>query len=160
MKPHPRPLYIRKAIKWGCAATTVFLVVVWIGSGWWKPMWIETRAGDLEIDRGRVCFQSSDFLDYPTDWPQNAWPRGVMELPKFRIEWGVTIKIGGAKREIAIPLWMFALLAGAVTAFAWRLDTLARRRALLNLCPKCHYDRTGLTGGLGAVCPECGTPRV
>ena len=31
MKPHPR---IRKTIKWGGAAATVLLVVVWIGSGW------------------------------------------------------------------------------------------------------------------------------
>ena len=31
MKSHPR---IRKAIKWGGAAVTVLLVVVWIGSAW------------------------------------------------------------------------------------------------------------------------------
>ena len=43
------------------------------------------------------------------------------------------------------------------TLLAWRLDTLARRRAKLNLCPKCGYDRTGLVGGEDAKCPECGS---
>jgi hypothetical protein len=33
MKPHPR---IRKTIKWGGAAVTVLLVVLWIAGGWWK----------------------------------------------------------------------------------------------------------------------------
>ena len=32
MKPHPPPHIIRKTIKWGGAAVTVLLVVVWIGS--------------------------------------------------------------------------------------------------------------------------------
>ncbi|HVU64865.1 MAG TPA: hypothetical protein VHC70_12870, partial [Phycisphaerales bacterium] len=48
---------------------------------------------------------------------------------------------------------MLALLA---TTTAWRLDTLARRRARrgVNLCPKCGYDRAGIAGD--AKCPECG----
>ncbi len=49
---------------------------------------------------------------------------------------------------------MVAVLIATITAAAWRFDTLARRRASLNLCPKCNYDRTGLA--VGAVCPECG----
>lgn len=54
----------------------------------------------------------------------------------------------------AIPFWTPAALAFAITAIAWRLDTLATRLARLNLCPTCRYDRTGLAAG--AVCPECG----
>ena len=34
-------------------------------------------------------------------------------------------------------------------------EALSRRRARLNLCRKCNYDRTGLA--LDAVCPECGS---
>jgi hypothetical protein len=43
------------------------------------------------------------------------------------------------------------------TVLAWRLDWLdarAARRARLNLCPKCNYDRAGIAKD--AVCPECG----
>jgi len=47
------------------------------------------------------------------------------------------------------------LLSAAITAVAWRLDTLARRRADRTHCPRCRYDRSGLAAG--AVCPECGT---
>jgi rubrerythrin len=51
-------------------------------------------------------------------------------------------------------LWPLVLAALALTLYAWHLDTLARRRARLNFCPKCNYDRTGLPKD--AVCPECG----
>jgi hypothetical protein len=43
----------------------------------------------------------------------------------------------------------------ALSILGWRLDILAGRRAQLNLCPKCNYDRAGLAPG--AVCPECGS---
>jgi rubrerythrin len=45
-------------------------------------------------------------------------------------------------------------MTAITTALAWRLDTFARRRARLNLCPKCNYDRAGIAGD--AKCPECG----
>jgi len=53
-----------------------------------------------------------------------------------------------------VPLWFPLILAILPTAFAWRLDTLARRRARVGLCAHCHYDRRGLVAGV--VCPECG----
>ncbi len=55
----------------------------------------------------------------------------------------------------AVPFWTPAALMLVVTMIAWRLDTFARRRARLNLFPKCNYDRTGLASDV--VCPECGT---
>jgi rubrerythrin len=45
-------------------------------------------------------------------------------------------------------------MAMGMAAAAWYLEILARR-ARLNLCPKCKYDRTGIAAG--AVCPECGS---
>ncbi len=56
--------------------------------------------------------------------------------------------------EFEVAIWPLPAAALFFTAFLWYLDTLARRRARLNLCPKCHYDRTGLAAG--AKCPECG----
>ena len=55
-----------------------------------------------------------------------------------------------AGSSTAVPVTLNAI----ATAVAWRLDTLARRRANKLLCTKCTYDRTGLAAG--AVCPECG----
>jgi hypothetical protein len=57
--------------------------------------------------------------------------------------------------QIFIPLWIPTVVSAIVTALGWRLDTLARRRARLNLCPKCNYDRAGLAAD--AKCPECGS---
>ena len=62
---------------------------------------------------------------------------------------------GGQETHWWIPLWPVPAVSLLVTAFTWRLDTLARRRARLNLCPKCDYDRAGL--GVDVKCPECGT---
>jgi hypothetical protein len=53
-----------------------------------------------------------------------------------------------------VPLWMPALFALSISLAALGLDLLARRRARLNLCPRCNYDRAGIAGD--AKCPECG----
>ncbi|HVU64173.1 MAG TPA: hypothetical protein VHC70_09365 [Phycisphaerales bacterium] len=53
-----------------------------------------------------------------------------------------------------MPLWLLAAAALGVAIAASAPELLARRRARLNLCPSCHYDRAGLAAG--AKCPECG----
>lgn len=62
----------------------------------------------------------------------------------------------GASRIASV--WVCALVAIAVVGTGivafMRLDTLARRRARVNHCPKCNYDRAGLAKDV--VCPECG----
>ena len=148
MKPHPR---IRKAVKWGGAAATVLLVVVWIGSG---CGFLEYRtasgrvwgilAGGITVER----HSAPGGAPLPAQWMSGrtpyhmGWNGGVSENPPWW--WG-----------LFVPLWPFAVVSAICTAAAWRLDTLARRRARLNLCPKCSYDRTGLAPG--AFCPECGS---
>jgi hypothetical protein len=180
MRPHPR---IRKTIKWGGAAVTVLLVVVWIGSGWWyveycnRPNDNPNNPNSVSAAGGCLLFQiytpapekmvdaaalaSADFFmpgsgPAPGPWhwgrhgPTPAQPRfaywcsyAIYGSPKY-----------GVLRWIRVPLWWLALPALLATLTAWRVDTLARRRARLNLCPKCNYDRAGI--GAGAVCPECG----
>ena len=54
----------------------------------------------------------------------------------------------------AIPLWLMAAGAAVPPVVLWRLDNLARRRARLNHCPACNYDRHGLSAA--SPCPECG----
>jgi hypothetical protein len=156
MKPHPR---IRKTIKWGGAAVTLLLVVVWIGSGWWETSELHLPVVTFAIDRGRLYIHSSDFIDFPRDWPGGSWPRGEF-VRSFDLDWRPEC-FGGSARwwGVMIPLWMIFALTSLATLVAWRFETLARRRARrLNLCPKCDYDRAGLVGGAaGAVCPECGS---
>lgn len=57
MKPHPR---IRKAVKWGGAAVTVLLVVVWIGSGWWEVR-CDSRKYRASLSGGTVYASNWEF---------------------------------------------------------------------------------------------------
>jgi hypothetical protein len=147
MKPHPR---IRKTIKWGGAAVTVLLVVVWIGSGWAAPGYL---APDLfgKLYPGRI------WVTYGTDWT-NHYPTDPWFLEwhdwspwRWKLEWSGD-RIRGM--VAVLPLWIPTLASTCLTAVAWYFDTHARRRTRLGLCPKCNYDRIGILKD--AVCPECG----
>jgi hypothetical protein len=150
MKPHPR---IRKTIKWGGAAVTLLLVVVWISSWAYHPCLylrpgaaVSLAVGGIEIywdDTFRTGIQAGLFESRRAILAagHRRWFRGL---------WDVDPTSG----FILVPLWPFSALSAMLTCAAWRLDALARRRARLNLCPKCHYDRTGLAAD--AKCPECG----
>ncbi|HMN40148.1 MAG TPA: hypothetical protein PKE29_04835 [Phycisphaerales bacterium] len=146
MKPHPR---IRKTIKWGGAAVTVLLVVVWAGSRWWN-------AG-YEADRW-VVGAVGGRLHLSTYAPGSTAILGgwyvLRQARRFEgWQWGFSHDVFGYLESWAVPMWPLPLLSGASALLAWRLDTLARR-ARLGRCPKCNYDRTGLSPA--AVCPECG----
>jgi hypothetical protein len=148
MRAHPR---IRKTVKWGGAAVTVLLVVVWVGSGKFAVLHHWTGGTSASVYRGRLYL-------WPGSGPIPPASAGFATRgpSDFGVEWWIGFGRPSVGKLIAIPLWWLVLPATVATSIAWRLDTLARRRARLNLCPKCGYDRTGLAGGAGAVCPECG----
>lgn len=130
---------------------TVLLVVVWVVSGWVLVGWIGRLGYAVGIGEGTVSV---------THWPSRetsethfGW--GAETGPFEFYLWFRTFR-SGRMWVYAAPLWLLAGLVLIVTARAWRLDALARRRALLNLCAICRYDRTGLPPG--ASCPECGSP--
>jgi len=146
MKPHPR---IRKTVKWGGAVATVLLAVVWIGSGWRMLVWfgagknvnfLAVGGGGVEVGHltATVPFQGSMLLECREP---------IFQLPGFgsaATGWGAYL-----------PLWPGVAAALVATAAAWRLDTLERRRrAGVNHCRNCGYDRRGLPPQ--TVCPECG----
>jgi hypothetical protein len=149
MRPHPR---IRKTIKWGGAAATLLLVVVWIGSSW---IWIDYDGNsfDMSVDFGRISLTvcgDSNIDDHPGWYVRGAPPkaRGLFGWTFERIfPWADATRY-------YVPLWAPTGLMLAMAGSAWSLDTVARRRARLNLCPKCNYDRAGIAAD--AVCPECG----
>ena len=145
VRPHPR---IRKTTKYGGTALTVLLVAVWIGSGWshWKDRPYQRTY--LEIENGCVVVGRLDVFRVWTIWGR----------PSFALRWRPYYYVTTTGWEAALPLWIPLTLAFGATALAFRLDHLARRRNRMNLCPKCHYDLTGLPGGATTPCPECGTP--
>ena len=152
MNPHPR---IRKTVKWGGAAVTVLLVVVWIGSAWVVLGWVTPAGHAVSIAAGQLCWGG----------PNENVPRFLKQehgfvygMRPFAFQWWGGSRQSSWRWQTTKPLWMLAGSTLLFTVAAWRLDTLARRRERAHLCPKCGYDRTGLRGGVGAVCPECGEP--
>jgi hypothetical protein len=163
MQPHPR---IRKTIKWGGAVITVLLVVVWIGSGWLGVDWTAfdgTTKTDVAFQTGAFVVSEYKLPSRMLNYMQVRAPGFSFPQPGFstyaiadaRWEWGFSEGSYGGVWQLSIPIWPLVLVIGLATVTSWRFDTLARRRAKLNLCPNCGYDRTGLA--IGAACPECGT---
>ncbi len=156
MKPHPR---IRKTIKWGGAAVTVLLVVVWIGSELWTGVWLCGGPYAIDIRHSRLRIERSQRLIVWNDMDLSLAEvvRLIKPVPVRGISgsrWLVSWSGGVADWRLDIPLWVLTAVTLLGTAAAWHLDTLARRRARAGFCPKCNYDRVGLAAG--AVCPECG----
>jgi hypothetical protein len=146
MKPHPK---LRKTIKWGGAAVTVVLMVVWIGSRWWQAYWLGNQGGFFDIARGSIRFGV-----WQVGTPFFSPGLTISRIGLTNFNWCFSVQQSAPNWAIQIPLWAFVGLVGTAAAAAWRFDTLARRLARLNLCPKCNYDRAGI--GAGAACPECG----
>lgn len=104
------------------------------------------------IDDGRVEGGLAT-LPHSMGSPLNALMSiSLREPPGFK--WHFRWRNDSTYIGVAVPLWFPAAVALVPTAFAWRLDTLARRRAKLAACPKCSYSTIGLAPS--AVCPECG----
>ena len=158
MKPHPR---IRKAVKWGGAAMAAALAVVWFASAWWGAGFV-SREFVCGLDPGQFIVKS-------------GWDTGVSTRTRFESRWrkgfspwGWTITWEADTHDLSgkpiffwegscmliVPLWMPIVFLGGLSAAAWRLDVLARRREHARRCVKCGYDRAGLAHDV--VCPECG----
>ena len=147
MKPHPR---IRKTVKWGGAVVSVVLLVVWVGSGWCGVCLTSDRRFFANIVQGQARLHHTNGTYF--DPPRVGW----WSVDHFSLQLGFHCSdLRAWAWQAFIPLWPFVVVSCAITALGWRLDTLARRRARVGLCPKCNYNRAGLAPG--AVCPECGS---
>jgi len=146
MKPHPR---IRKTVKWGGAAVSVVLMVVWVGSIWYAAQYLTAFGNGVSVGNGRANYFYSIRSDSPYPEPIKYVTRSTVPL-----RWWFFGLRSGPGWFVAIPLWFPLTLSLMATAAAWRLDSLARARSRAGLCPKCQYDLRGLQAG--GKCPECG----
>jgi hypothetical protein len=154
MRPHPR---IRRTLKWTAAAVTLLLAVLWIRSGW--------RSIDWNVGDGRGVFLSRGVFGISIFGPPTrdgvtttvSTVTGWLSYPHpFKLRLWYFYDRTGNLHSYMTPVWVPTALMLLSTAALWRKDTLARRRARLDCCPKCNYDRTGIAAG--TVCPECGAP--
>ena len=130
---------------------TLLLTAMWIGSAWFVAGWSMSDGSGVMFRSGVVIVHA----DPGGPNRQHFYARPYKPEFYWGFSWYARSRpSGGSYWAFSVPLWIPAAGALIFTAIVWRLDTLARRRARLNLCPKCHYDRAGLAAG--AVCPECG----
>jgi hypothetical protein len=126
---------------------SVVLAVLWAVSAVWRAGW-QTQQLYFGIGAGTVGVTHSSV----------GWTRSDPGLKGGRVrvplQWWVNADRDWTNRWVWIPLWMPLVISLGVTAAAWRLEVLARRRARVGKCAACGYDRAGLKAG--AVCPECG----
>jgi hypothetical protein len=135
---------------------TALLAAAWLFAGPWCGGWASPRGwmvllfrGGLYIDTrpGVLCDIGPDgWTLVPLD--QGLSPR-IWSLRPFSLP-----APSPTPAYLFIPLWIPGAAVLALTFVAWRRDDLARGREGRHLCPKCHYDRTGLAAS--AKCPECG----
>ena len=148
-------------MKWGGAAVTVLLVVVWIGSGWWSVQWTSRRYGSLGAFGGNVrvtCYDTasvrSELLGWRVEERRSPDFLSRFNFNNFRPAFG---RFPGGWFAV-VPLWCLLPIGLCASLITWRLDVLARRLDTVRRCPRCGYDRAGLP--LLAVCPECGSGSV
>jgi hypothetical protein len=128
------------------------LVAVWVGSRWWQPAWV--RDGTIVAFINGQAFISIDHSNTPRE-SSFLWLPHSNSAP---FQWWFGQSHDGHRTFIWIPLWLPVAVALGLNTALWRLDSLARRRARLNHCPTCNYDRTGIPTAI--PCPECGAPPV
>jgi hypothetical protein len=127
----------------------VVTLIVWISSAWWYVTWLRESGTTITAASGGLGFSQTRYSILGVRNPgfHSREPQRTLYL---WFHWEDSPTLRGA----FIPMWPLIILAGGISAFAWRLDTLARRRARLNHCPTCNYDRAGLPAA--SPCPECG----
>ena len=146
MKPHSK---IRKTVKWAGVVFSAVCFAAWIGSAWFRLCWLGKQGHGAGFGAGVVNFgwMAPGLPEYvPRGW---SFPR---QLEAFR--WNFLWEDSGDILVFQVPLWAVLAPLLMATAAAWKLDSLARRRARTGLCKNCGYNLSATP--TASRCPECG----
>lgn len=136
-------------MKWGGALVCLLLMAAWGATTQGSVSWANETSSMAIAAGGGVMTYASIVLgsDLKPGWAID--PRGDVSF-LWWFDWNGT----GPIRYVSVPIWAFIVATLLPTVAAWRLDAVARRRHRGGLCPRCRYDRRGLSPT--APCPECG----
>lgn len=129
----------------------ILLLAGWLGSRWWYCWYVTNYGVVFNGNAGRISIgDSRGYYGIQTGWTMIRNP-----YPEFRLwfEWSRGGPVG-ALPNVAIPLWMPAVLLAAWSGATWRRHLRVRGRAARGACASCGYDLEGLPPGTS--CPECG----
>ena len=147
-----RRLRTRRMLKWICTTVLVCLMLVWLGSVWWKVGLVNQRSGfALAVSHGSVGVLHSDvwgpfaadgwICERAARWAEpTVWKT-------LGLQWPAVHKSAGT--GVLVPLWLPVLAVGVGATVLHR----QRNRLRVGSCQHCGYD---LTGNVSGRCPECG----
>ncbi len=140
---------LRKVCKWTGLVLSVMLLVVWVGSKWY-------RIG-FSADRGQAAYAEAGAVEFWHNLPilglkysSSSWYTREASGP-WRW-WFQYITLPTGESLLVFPMWPLVLGVVGTTAVIWRRD---RRLSKPGLCKQCGYDIRGLQ-----KCPECGMKTV
>ena len=121
MKPHPK---IRKTVKWGGAAVSVLLLVVWVGSGWYDVSYFGESGVVVGVGAGQFSLGQS--LSLGKIGTRGVYARHLVDV-SYRL--GFRWSRDPARWAVGVPLWCPALLMTGLVVPAWLADGRASTRA-------------------------------
>lgn len=140
------------------AAAAIFFGVPCLLSMWWHLSVNFYRSGDAGLTQGAFTADRFD-PPLPAGSRLGGYPADEFHVRFYRQTpdpiWWPTCHTSGPPSpmtSVTIPLWIPTLASAAAW---WTAHRRLRRLDRAGLCPKCLYDRAGLTA---STCPECGAP--
>src|SRR5436190_1895924 len=124
---------IRKTVKWGGLALSLLLAGVWVRSEWIVEVCQWGKWDVTFVPGGTQFVHRPESTNERISWFRLGPSRGAPRW--WWVEHGTTPE---KEAWAVVPIGMVFTPTLLVTATAWRLDSVARRRACTGLCPKCR----------------------
>lgn len=144
----------------------VLVAVVWIGSIWYECSLQDSAMPPHRFVIGEGCIR---YYHYGFSDRVRVPPKADLSFRQtmfHTLQWLPAWKFGGPPiltptaptqlEMLDVPLWPLAPMLGVPYVVSFWSSRREAKRDRQRLCPKCNYDRRGLTPD--APCPECGKP--